>query len=1148
MTASALAAQMQTQLQTVHASFTCTESGGVYTIACSTGTYSLTWTRPALRDFLGWSIDVPALTSSASGAQSPGVFTSSYPFDGDALGWEWSLKLRTDHRGGGSGYRLGKSAMWDTTAALIDDDERAQFLKVARRLAKGEPFTWFRDSTNTTAWAYTNWFGKVESVLHPDTVEMVDQWITSPHLTTFDVPLKLRVYTAQAEVTVSDFATAIESDSTIGLRWYAKIGGIGHIFLDGASTPIGPSGNVWATPTSQGVSYTLSGGTLDVGGGVRDSGPEIDRRTGAVTTRGMQVLLKDEDGSTVINDLLATDKSGGNSTYVTADIDYDTAGTGSVITVESTTGFSSTGLIYVGRECIYYPALAATTFGTAGNKASRGVFDLADADTVYEHEPDRLGPQVEATDFPAVWHGRWLSLYCYIVDIDGTAYDSAFDSSYSREVWRGVVQGDPVPAEDWSRWALNTRSIDQILNTDVGGEYARGSMLRFPGTYKQNEEGNATPEEYAKGQGFYFYVDESVGNIHLHIEEWASQASYDTPDTGTPADITAVVASSGQLAGVTGLRILMDEALSTAIEAEYGAPPDLQIKAIRRQHDVGGWGFMAKAFNNKVYEITLHMGTADSIGPLLGMHGDVSAVVVAGADAVDIASTSDSSGPVGLYIGAQALTIPFYYVQDNGILPSPPSLGFARVGTEIVEYGSITATSVSDLYQLDVIKRGAMGTAPQVHQVPISQHQSDFGTGNSTDIDQTEVVFGVGFDEVNPVHAFLQLATSTGSAHHGTYDVLGSEVGVPLNPSHFDTVAFERHADQLVGLQSKISLFLSKPVRLNKLAADLFSPFGRHIVARQDGAGAFKITMDELLPALESEESDYTIDSGNLAMVDPAIFQTGTDRIVTHVNVAWQWDVIKEEPTEDKAVLVNRPAVVRYGERQSITWQLIGQPRVAYGEVLATLQAWAQQVFERHGKPYQVARLKVGRIGWLLNPGDTILFTLADVPTATGTRGFTSESATVIHVAHIYQGTDRGAQRIGADLTVVLQPQGRASTYSPAAKIASYDSGAPSVTLAANTFTASGGTEVDADHFDNSDLVRIFNAGDEPGDNVTLSGKTGNTFTISGTLTITPGAATYMVARPYNTVQASQQKHVFIADNSSPRVLTVSDTTAFVYV
>jgi hypothetical protein len=1148
MTAALLAAQLQTQLQTVHASFTCTESAGVYTISAGAGnTFSLTWTRPALRDFLGWSANVAAGTSRASGSVSPGVFTSSHPWYGDALGWEWSLKLRTDHRGGGSGYRIGKQSIWSVTAQMISSDERQQWLTVCRRMLKGEPFTWFRDSAVTSAWSYSNWTGTVAAVLHPETSEIVDEWLSSPHLDLFDVPLTFRVYTAGSASTVTDWASAVESDAVLGLRWYLKIGGIGHLFLASPAVPIGPTGSAWAAPTSSGVAYTISPGTLDVSGGVRDTGPEVDRRTGAVTTRAMQIVLKDEDGSTTINDLVAVDKIGGQSAEVTADIDYDTTGAGSVITVDTTSGWASSGLLYFGAETISYSATAAGTFGTPAAKASRGVFDLADADRSYTHEPDRIGPSVFVTDYPAVWHGRWASLHCYIVDSDGTAYDAAFDGDYSREVWRGVVQGDPTPAADWNRWSLRTRSIDQMLNTDVGGEYAKGTMLRFPGDYKQNEQGSATAEEYAAGKASYFYVDESVGNIHMTFIEYANAAAHAAGSSTDQVPLTAVVTTTGTILGVHGLRFLMNQALSVAIEAEYGTDPGIAIIANRRQHNLGGWGFTGRSTDAKVYVITLHMSREGSIGPLLGLSGDYTAVVSGTND--DIADTDDSTGPVGLYIGPAAHTIPFFYIDDNGTLPPPPTSGYARVGAEIVEYESITDLSgqvTSGLHQLNVTRRGALGTQALAHKMTINQNGDS--EGNKTDIDSTEVVFGAGFNGVNPLHALLQLATSTGSGHHGTYDTLGAEVSVPINPEHFDTTAWERHADQLIGMQKKIHLFLSKPVRLSKLAADLLAPYGRHILARPNEAGEFLITVDELLPALESETSDYTVGSGNLAMVDPATFESGSDRLVTHVNVEWRWDVLEEQTTEDKAVLINRPGVVRYGQRASIDWQLIGQPKSSFGEIIAHLQAWAQQVFERHGKPYKVAHLSVGRIGWLLQPGDTIAFTLADVPTASGVRGYTGERAVVTQVSHVYQGGDMGVTRFGADVVVVIQPQGRASTYCPAAKIASYAAGTPSVTLEANEYTAAGGTEVDADHFENGDRCRIFNEGDEPGDNVVLSSKSGNVFTLDGTLSITPGANTYMVARPHNVVQADQLDHVFIADNSNPPVLSSGDTVTFVYV
>jgi hypothetical protein len=98
---------------------------------------------------------------------------------------------------------------------------------------------------------------------------------------------------------MTDWATRIAADDSIGLRWSLRIQGVPYVFLAGA-IPTGPAGSAWAAPTAQTKSYTYLPHTLDVSAGVRDSGPYVDRRTGEVGTSTQRFTLRDDVSGTLL--------------------------------------------------------------------------------------------------------------------------------------------------------------------------------------------------------------------------------------------------------------------------------------------------------------------------------------------------------------------------------------------------------------------------------------------------------------------------------------------------------------------------------------------------------------------------------------------------------------------------------------------------------------------------------------------------------------------------------------------------------------------------------------------------------------------------------------------------------------------------------
>lgn len=179
MTLADLVAELATQMQTVDADLDASESGGVVTVADRNGdSFSLTWEHPGLRDHLGFDADLSG-SSTYTGTLSPNTFVGSVPWEDDGRGWLLSLKgWEGDHQTGGS-IKLGDTALW-RLGLRYTRDEIAAMHSVLSALLKRYPATWWRDTTNTTAWSFANWLGVVEVTLDPRQREMVREWLNAP--------------------------------------------------------------------------------------------------------------------------------------------------------------------------------------------------------------------------------------------------------------------------------------------------------------------------------------------------------------------------------------------------------------------------------------------------------------------------------------------------------------------------------------------------------------------------------------------------------------------------------------------------------------------------------------------------------------------------------------------------------------------------------------------------------------------------------------------------------------------------------------------------------------------------------------------------------------------------------------------------------
>jgi hypothetical protein len=954
---------------------------------------------------------------------------------------------------------------------------------------------------------------------------------------------------------VTTFSEAIANPGC-GVRFYVKIGGIGTIFIDGEKPTNPATGVAWAAPTSKSVAtYQLLEHAIDTGAGIVDNGPEVSRRTSQVSPSKMSIVFNEDRASTML-DLFATELDGGIQSRIESseDLGYDTSGAGSVIKVNDTSGWS-TGVGYIGRETIYIPAIdAGVSLGTTGSKCTRGLFELTDdsgnsyGDSKVTSNPDRPGFTI-ISDFVRVWHNRWISVRAFAVDENGHALGTAYDDDTTREVWRGLIQGNPRPMDDWQRWEISATSIEKLIDTEVGAEFAKGALMRFPGTAAQNWAGALLPKE---SNGWddshswgHFFVTESTRYVSCSVYEYQSLSNYNHGTIHATYEFTGDEKIAIVAPGMHTHKSIQ-ESLETELAAAINADTvdDLTFNAYTM--NAGNYVLFCSDNGSHVYKLTFHWDASGSIGPLIGFSGTVSLNTVTGAGGQLITA---NEMPAAIYIPEDAMQIPFYYPESEGTQnATAPASGFARIGkSEIVKYGSIASDGSLDAYLLDlppginvlnVENRGALGTKRQSHAFTMSPDYT-------TQAEEIGIAFGMGFEDVNPLTAILQLAVSTGeAAHHTAYDVLADGVSPPINPLHFDTGQFAEKADQMAGLQSRINWFTSKSHKLTDLISGWLQPFGLYLAASSNDEGEYTIQVIEALPPLESE-AVTTVGTSQIDIEDPAQYVGGIDRIVNQLIVRYRYDMLEDKQSDDTITVNDTDSQREYGVKGKLEWKLRGFGLAAYTATGLVTQ-WAYECFTRYGRPYDLFRLNLDRTGWDIRPGDVIDLTLPGAPTTTGARGYTNRRCVVLQASHTYAPQAGSVGKVGSQVMVIVEQHTRQSTYSPSGRVTSKSG--DDVVLADHEFTASD-AEKDASHFSPGDVVYIHNAGSwSAGEQKTIDSISGSTVTLTSALSLTVGSATYMSATTYGATQSSQRKHVFISNNSTPRVLSASDTETFTYV
>ncbi|MHC4892248.1 MAG: hypothetical protein ACYTFV_02580 [Planctomycetota bacterium] len=197
----------------------------------------------------------------------------------------------------------------------------------------------------------------------------------------------------------------------------------------------------------KGVTNRSEGAGLLILDGSAAIGSKIDRRTGIGAGFDLGVTIR--RGSAI--DSLVNAPS--VVTRLTADLDY----TDTTVTVEDTTGFPASGVVYIGREAIEYSSTTATTF-TVNTRGIYGPKAFGDA-RAYTW-PVASSVSTWVTDRPLYWRGREAVLWAVPVDPLGACHSSDLLADAAM-VWRGFIASDVETGRDGYTFAC--RSHDRKL-------------------------------------------------------------------------------------------------------------------------------------------------------------------------------------------------------------------------------------------------------------------------------------------------------------------------------------------------------------------------------------------------------------------------------------------------------------------------------------------------------------------------------------------------------------------------------------------------------------------------------------------------------------------------------------------------------------
>lgn len=475
------------------------------------------------------------------------------------------------------------------------------------------------------------------------------------------------------------------------------------------------------------------------------------------------------------------------------------AATDSTITVDSTTGWPSSGTLYVGLEAISYTGTTPTSF-TGCSRAQSG--SLANA-----YKVGTTGQIV--TDRPRSWRGREVVLWATMASPSGHISGASLDAE-ATQLWRGRITGGPDRATDG--FVLSCQSLDRVLDVPLAGRVA-GSVL-------------------------------STSKKYLVTPSWSISINIDARNgTDTPGSVYEYSVKLAPFAGdapgtfYSGaeIRTAIESAWTTAVSA-LGAGGDLG-SLIHKPRPDGAYDMCVTIVNNaNIQRVLWSVLELASVGTFSeGQHNFGSLGMGGGYDYQAPVSTTQGDGTLAADAKPQSVSVTL----DDGDPNTVPSIGKVRI-----KNGNLACTysySAVDVGEADLY---LAGLEPVPNQVALTASQMEGGEVEILAVDAGTDGQGDAWSNL----ALRCLMSSGTGERSATYDTLPLGQGYGIDEAVVDEDSFTAGFDS-----GPLGSLLGNVALAGRSWVDIFGGplalFRKAVVCKPGSDGVVRLSVVETGPS-----------------------------------------------------------------------------------------------------------------------------------------------------------------------------------------------------------------------------------------------------------------------------------------------------------
>lgn len=712
--------------------------------------------------------------------------------------------------------------------------------------------------------------------------------------------------------------------------------------------------------------------------------------------------------------------------------------TATTLTVDDTTGWTSTGRVFHGHETSTYSGTTGTSF-TGLTRARYG--SMARASYADHSEVADTGDGgCYVADHSLVLNGRIIRLYvCPGDEVDGSFVPRGATccSSDDYEAFCGIIQGWN-PAQDWTSVSLRAQELTRLLDEPIASRlpWAKGGChgnlwvgddngyIEF--TWCENNP-DATPTPIYRSRHVRSQLVATVGSPPTYVSEgfysWAEVstliantfAQYDS-DSPNPTAMSYWVTIQAQEDG-TSLALFRASTDATAS---------------------GGNTYTTTT-------LTLHVaGETDRRPCILREMGFTEPMTI---EVENVGSmyqwiAEAHRGMPRLRLPANTIGRKLAYVYTEGVgFDTEPGWqdadgedidGYVLVDEEILWFdtkSTVTTTGGGLVRFLGPVRRAQFGTKAVEHYHEYNRTNTDF-----CKITQVMAFPNTGLGKVS---LYCLLGGSGTKGSNGTYDQGWRGSGAYIDQRLVDTASFLALDEQTDSRRDHV--ITNRTTWRDFFASDFVSVQG-YVVPQDDSTNGFRLSAARVPMPMEAAAAVSTLllDHSCVRTSAGVGWEASEDRLVNTINakdVNWNPGTGKGDETITHR---NATSTGTFGEAEPVEISMKGT--IGREAALDRVVSLAQNLYALFSLPFVVIEVPVTRASkiWTVNLGDTLTVTHTVLPSgSTVAYGITTLACTVIGKVSRYRDLSEDATRGTLTLLATGHQGWRNSWWAPCARVTS---------------------------------------------------------------------------------------------------------------